>query len=209
MYIDYRHNDNTAEQFQLLPHLPAHVIVVRVLVLAVLVLQVVVALHVIVLRVVVVVVGVVGDVLEAQLGDGRDVGADLGTAFAHHRLARLDSGHVRVVTNDPSFLRYLQHVLLELIIVLPGVLHHQRHHTLHMVTEPFVLKIMHFKLILNPYFHLKYIFSIIQPLPVSRLTTDGPQRLDVGPGGADVVGLGQLLHQHVDQLWRDSKIHPT
>ena len=37
-------------------------------------------------------------------------------------------------------------------------------------------------------------------LPVSCLPADCPQRLDVGPRVEVVVGLAQLLHQHVDQL---------
>ena len=62
-------------------------------------------------------------------------------------------------------------MFLHFIIILPGVVHDQWHHSLHMVTKP-----------------------------VPSLPTDGAQRLDVGPRGGQVVTLAQLLHQHVDQL---------
>ena len=62
-------------------------------------------------------------------------------------------------------------MLLQLIILLPGVLHHQGHHSLHMVSKP-----------------------------VPSLSADGTQALDVGPGGGGTAGLAQLHHQHVDQL---------
>ena len=62
-------------------------------------------------------------------------------------------------------------MFLQLIILLPGVLHHQGHHSLHMVSKP-----------------------------VPSLSADGTQALDVGHGGGGAAGLAQLLLQHVDQL---------
>ena len=61
---------------------------------------------------------------------------------------------------------FLQHIIL-----LPGVLHHQGHHSLHMVSKP-----------------------------VPSLSADGTQALDVGPGGGGTAGLAPLHHQHVNQL---------
>ena len=78
-------------------------------------------------------------------------------------------GDVRVFTNNIPLwtLQYLQHVLLELIVILQACLAYciQQHHTLHVVTKPFRFKI----LILN-----SSIFSH---------KISGVNILVVGPGG--------------------------
>ena len=55
------------------PHLPAHIIIIRVLVITAILVTILITLHVTVLLVIIVVVGVVGDVLQTQVHDGRNV----------------------------------------------------------------------------------------------------------------------------------------